>query len=301
MKKLIVLSVIFALVASFAFAADVGGAVIAHADLVRGSTAEAPNSDGVFVNPDLKSGTAFPRIRLSAAGATEDDSIGGWIRYDQNWYDLAGGFRAVSPSGFAWWKPIDQIKLQIGVNPDGEFGLDGVARWNFYQLAGDVGVASEHWGLSGSFYGGYGEGGIVLTITPVDALAINIGIPLDEYGHGSTTGKNFAKSTIQVKYNIEGIGTAGLTYVSDVNDPAEPNPAATGVTNMFKSGWNDTGKVYVYFGLSAIENLGIDIGIGYKFADKYTREITTNVVYKITTKATYTVNDPVAIGVGIWN
>jgi len=52
---------------------------------------------------------------------------------------------------------------------------------------------------------------------------------------------------------------------------------------------NDNPEVLFYFGLTAVENLGIDFGIGYKFAD--TSEITTGGV-----KVTNTINNPLYIG-----
>jgi len=279
MKKLIVISVIFALVTGSAFAADVSVEVFGKAALLQGSNAQKqyPGEDDTRTE-EVSTDYSIPRIRIGASGQLEDGTLGGWLRYD------AGG----SASGFVWWKPSDLIKLQIGSNGgDGEFGLDGVTRWGFYQLAGEVVVkpdnawGSASWAWSGldanfgnAFYGGWNAPGVVLNITPVDALAINIGIPLN----GGTAYKEYKKTTIQAKYNIDGVGTAGITYEGD----------------LAGEDLNDNPKIIAYFGLTSIENLGIDIGIGYKFGDTYSE---TDDATKV--KTTDSVNNPLAVGAGV--
>jgi len=314
MKKLIVLSVIFALAVGNVFAADVSAAVNGGANLLSGSNAQVNgvDKDGKTVERTEENGTSFgiSRVRFGASGQLEDGTIGGWARIEAGNY--GGG---VNGWGFVWWKPSDLIKLQIGANPDGEFGLDGITRWGFYQLAGDAGVVkpdnawgSASWAWTGldanfgnAFYGGWGSSGVILNITPVDALAINLGIPL-----GSIAYRDYKKTTIQVKYNIDGVGTAGLTYLGDLAEDEPVFSVAAGSTA--KDPWdvkglsNDSPKVIAYFGLSSIENVGIDIGIGYKFSDTYTDEKTSPVTGSTdttTTKKTSTVSEPLAVGVGV--
>jgi hypothetical protein len=314
MKKLIVLSVIFALVAGSVFAADIGATVIGKATLLQNSNEEYP--DGTKDGKNLyalgynKTGFGISRVRLGASGELEDGTIGGWLRYDGG--DVAGW-------GLAWWKPNDFIKLQIGSNPDGEFGLDGIARWGFYQLAGDAGVASESWAFSSAFFGGWGLPGIILSITPTEAFAINLGIPLST---SDFAWEDYAKFTLQAKFNIDGVGTAGLTFIGDtMKDEGDFGKEGTGsykytvdkvyfsdttgspvytreevTKDVFKGSNNDNPEIKVYFGLSAIENLGIDIGIGYKFSDTYAYE-TPSGTYKKT--QTITNNNPLAVGVGV--
>jgi hypothetical protein len=286
MKKLISISVVLILLSSAAFA-DVGAQVIAKATVLNGSTEEVDDGakdDGTPLYTTNPNGTGFSigRIRLSASGGLEDGTIGGALRYE-------AGDNASSPSawGWAWWKPSDMIKLQIGSNPDGEFGLDGIGRWGFYQLAGDAGVVDPNkaWGgewdwtkidgqYGDAFFAGWGAPGVILTITPTDALAINIGIPL---GNGKPAYRTYKDTTIQVKYNIDGVGTAGLTYSGDQGE---------------EDALNDNGMVRVYFGLSSIENVGIDIGIGYQFPDSVD-------VGEGDAKVTNSVNNPLNIGLGI--
>jgi len=358
MKKLIVFSVIFALVAGSVFAADISAAVFGSANLLSGSDKQEvkdkkDDADGtyVYVNKDMN-GTSFGigRVRLEASGALEDGSIGGSLRYD------AGG----SANGWVWWKPVDAFKLQIGTNPDGEFGLDGVTRWGFYQMAGEVIIsAGNAWGgtllkqlnfekpvkddgkpnyedvltFSDAFFGGWG-GGLLLTAAPVDALAINIGIPLD-----GTAYKQYLKFTAQVKYNIDGVGTAGITYANGLGHEdggtyyAKETPGSSGSgtwtpggTDVFdkdgnkigttggtwsdpavpgKPGYkgyngdaNDPSQMWIYFGLSSIENLGIDVGVGLKFPSDVTSEKKYYGNGKVESEETLTRNYPLNVGLG---
>jgi len=296
MKKLIIISVIFALVAGSVFAADVSVDVIGKATLIKGSDqkqyAGVDLEKGTPLDPRTEyNGTSFgiSRARISASGETEDGKIGGWLRFDVADEKAYGS--PVNAWGFVWWKPLDILKVQIGTNPDGEFGLDGVARWGFYASAGDAGVVNETWAFGDSFFGGWGGQGILLTATPIDALTINLGIPIlnttyfyDEGSSGNWVGQgkdyafqNYKRFVLQAKYDIDGIGTAGLTYQNDLflheQVNGEPN--------------NDNPKVWAYFGLTAVENLGLDVGIGFQFADSFYVDETT-----------YTINNPLVLGVG---
>jgi hypothetical protein len=343
MKKLIVLSVIFALLAGSVFAADISVDVHGGATLASSSNKEylddvTNTGEPVFVTDRVGTGFGISRARIGASGETEDGAFGGWARLDFS--GDAGG------AGFAWWKPVDQVKLQIGANPDGEWGLDGVTRWGFLQTAGDVGVAKEHWGFGSSFFGGYGGKGLILNITPAEGIAINIGIPLvnTKYGedgkvkYDPNTGKaakdgdlfkfgddgnyayqNYKQFTLQAKYDIAGVGTAGITYENSLFVHAKdvkktPAGAWIAVYDDDMTTWqigkkknnteeilgpnNDNPKLWAFFGLTSIENLGIDVGIGYQFSDTF-YDNETLYPSSTATETTYTINNPVAAGVGV--
>ncbi|MDR2717955.1 MAG: hypothetical protein LBB89_07825 [Treponema sp.] len=299
MKKLIAISVVFALVAGAAFAADVGVEVIGKVDLANGSTAKN------VVGDSPKPGTDYSgRLRVSAGGENDDGTFGGWFRYES-------GISGAGDSAYAhaWWKPIEQVKMTIGTNEDGWFGLDGVTRWGFYQVAGDVGIANagNAWGggytalgvtFSSAFFGGW-TNGLWLNIVPMEALEINIGIP-----YGGDLRDVYPKSNVQVAYTADGIGKFGLTYVGGLGhrDPVAPKLYLDPGAEATEGAWDwavvvdgddvsvewvqgegkdaigpswklvgaegavdDPSKIYLYVGLTMIENLSIDIGFGYTF------------------------------------
>jgi len=323
MKKLILLSVIFALAAGSVFAVDVSLEVQGGASLVKGSSKKTQvgiNDDlsPKYETPDNTTAFNMGRIRIGASGQLEDGTLGGWLRFDgaygkYPYFDNDGntkiGLSYVTPAGFVWWQPAKFFKLQIGGNPDGEFGLDGITRWNFYQMAGDVGVASESWAFGSAFFGGWNAPGIILTITPIEALVINLGIPIA----GGVAWEEYVSSTLQIKFDLGKIGTVGLTFVGDViKDEAVytfVDPGVVRVPFTFDDVNNDSPKLYGFFALTLNENFGLDIGVGYKFPDEYTKKEITNHNYmdinfnniEATDKKTetFTAHEPVSLGLGL--
>jgi hypothetical protein len=313
--------VIFALVAGAAFAEiNVGGAVFGRWDVLQGTSQkdiyDAPNpgtpgwqGDTALNSRGMSGGGAMTRLRLDASGESDDGTFGGYFRYDGG---NDGGWSG-SPFGNAWWKPIDQFKLLVGsAGYDGFWNKDGVARWGFYRDAGDVFGNIEGWAYGGAFYDGFTKGAL-LTITPLEALEINVGIPFFDGGRAEGI---FKKTEAQVGYSIDGIGDFAVTYrggyagdsrdkdgfltrtwkVSATydhdNDPTTPDKEFDAVEVLGKlpfttltsgqklflkptanknvvedvASYFDTrnnSKFYAYFNLSAIENLGIQLGVGF--------------------------------------
>jgi hypothetical protein len=349
MKKLIVLSVIFALVAGSVFAADVGVDVHGGAVLIQGTNVEHVDGfDGdkpVYVTDRLGTGFGIGRVRIGVSGESEDGTFGAWGRLD-----FSG---AASGAGFVWWKPVPQVKVQLGQNPDGEFGLGGGADWGYHALANEVlpGLNEHLWadGYGGDglqyrniFYGsGFGGAGLILNITPAEALAINIGIPLvntsSKYSDAKTGGKfgtdgnyayeNWRNFTLQVTYDIDGTGKAGLTFVNGrwfYEPDVDPTKTGTGIpvtdaggTNPPTSwladgtpvyslnpkdtftggskGTDNPAKLFAYFNLTSVENLNIDIGISYSLPLTYDRAIYSVGDKDRRLKTTY--NRPLGLGV----
>jgi len=305
MKKLIAILVVFALVAGSIFAADVGVDVFGNVVLAEGSSAKNAAGD----TADATAGGEMTRVRIQASGENEDGTFGGWLRMQGNYHHDGDNpwdpeQFAVAGWGYAWWKPIDQFKFQIGSNgSDNFFGLEGVTTWGFYQVAGDVGIisAGNAWGGSytglganfrQAFYGGF-DNGAIFTITPMDALAINIAVPFFGDFNGARGEEVYKHFVAQVAYDIDGIGKAGLTYRGGMNklsfDLGDPtNPAWEGPS------YGGSGStLFAYFGLTAVENLGVDIGLGFTFP--VSEEIDLGPVGK--KKVTY--NAPLAVGLGL--
>jgi hypothetical protein len=355
MKRLIVISVIFALVAGAAFAEiNVGGGVYGKVNVLQG-TSEKFWDDGDVLsagNKDaIRASGGMGRIRLEASGQNDDETFGGWLRFETAGY--GGG---VSGYGLAWWKPIQQFKFQVGSNGgDGHFGVSEFVRYGFYAGAADIGVVNESWAFSSSFYGGFSAGGAILTITPIEPLVINIGIPFFEGGRAEGI---FKQTNAQVAFNIDGIGSLAVTYAggyegdsntagysldADGNQVpktgnltrtwkvkvpttgtgafpvpilAPPAGSAANALDIYKfttpyeydiaaTGANGASKIYASFDLTAIENLGVNIGIGFTLPRKYENEVVDNTggasgkEWVSTTTDAYKYNTPLAVGLGV--
>jgi len=283
MKKLIVLSVVFALVAGVAFAVDLSGGVIGTVNVVSASSVK---------ESDVLAGGEFNRLRIEGAGESGDGKFGGWIRLDPasaSWaYNKnngkgpnGGNLPATDPQGYelswsdgvaglAWWKPIDQLKLTIGGQPDGMWGKEGVAGWMFYQSASDTGVAdggNNVWSGGGeydqglkfrnAFFRGFGGNGLLLEIKPIDMIGVNIAVPfIDKAG---AKFEDILKAVVaQVDLNFD-FGNIAITY------EGEGSYIQNGNVNWAGS---DAGVIYGYFGLTAIENIGLDIGVGLQMNEE---------------------------------
>ena len=296
MKKLIVFSVVFALVAGAAFAeVSFGGTVFGKVDVVKGDNVK---------DSDIKAGGGIGRVNVDASAESEDGSFGGWMRFRAgSWGAGASGW------GLAWWKPVDAVKFQIGNNPDGIFDTTHMTRWGFYQVAGDIGIvnAGNAWGgglgpvvSDQVFFGGFGGFGAMLSITPMDLLALNFVFPYTD-GKAGDTYRHFIGQAV---VNLDGIGQLNLTFQSDTGNIAKKDGVAgTPATTFYlvSAGgtgiptWQATkpadgsgdvvletkdvggtpgtgspevkdspGKIFASFYLSMIENLGIDLGFSFK-------------------------------------
>jgi hypothetical protein len=263
MKKLIAIAMVFALVAGAAFAADLSASVGISANLAEGSSKEAKE----FAPNDVSAGLKWLDINLSASAQNDEGTFGGWIKItpQDSWKALMGQ---------AWWKPIEQFKFMLNYSDTGFFGADDITCWGFYEGAGDpVANHGNAWGggpegaASGAVfrdaaYGGFERGGI-FTITPMSGLEINVGVPFLE---GTTRGESIYKGTeAQVAYNIEGMGKVAFTFGKYKNDSGN---GGGGDNVFYNSGGIDIyepGKLFGYFSLSAVENLGLVIGFGVPF------------------------------------
>jgi opacity protein-like surface antigen len=342
MKKLIVLSVIFALLAGSVFAADVGVEVHGGAVLIQGTNVE--HVDGVsgdkpvYVTDRLGTGFGIGRVRIGVSGGSEDGTFGAWGRLD-----FSG---SASGAGLVWWKPVEQVKVQLGQNPDGEFALGGGSDWGYHMLANEVlpGLNGHLWsgGYAGGmkyrdvFYGsGFGGAGLILNITPIEALAINIGIPLvnttSAYKDGAagapgtfgTEGdyayENWRDFTLQVTFDIDGTGKAGLTFVNGrwfYEPGAAGTPPAPGAVigydedgnKIFATdptlpvpgkvpGVDNPPKLFAYFNLTSVENLNLDIGLSYSIPFSYESSKPNAADATKTDTKTTTNNRPLGVGV----
>jgi hypothetical protein len=230
MKKLIAISVVFALVVGTAFAVDIGAAVTGSVDLFKGSSA----GGGVTASGEMNA------LQLKGSGEVMDGKFGATIRLDPAaWKQITPDWDpAYDPdepdaslymldhgvNGYAWWKPIDQFKLIVGLShaDDGFWGKEGVTGWMFNQKAYD-GIATgadniwSGWHYSSMKYrNAFADDlvaeGIFMEIKPMDMLGINIGIPV--FGGGKWDKGLFEKVFFQVDLNFS-FGNIAITYKDD--------------------------------------------------------------------------------------
>jgi hypothetical protein len=128
--------------------------------------------------------------------------------------------------------------------------------------------------------GGDGANALYLFITPTDTFGINVILP---FFNGGKTADVFGKAVVQADVKLEGMSFSltyqgGLGYKDASDDYAETwegkkyfNNAGneqTSTTEFEKKVTGDAlkvdpGKLFLYANLGMVENLGIDIGVGY--------------------------------------
>jgi len=268
MKKFIAVLAMVALVSGALFA-QVGGYAFGAIGIENVIVSEGDNPDAMLFG-------GMGRINLEASADSDDGQFGVWMRFRgvQNTPEVDGEWMPnVGVWGSAFWKPIDQVKFQIGTNPDNHFGADRITRWGFYQRIGDMGlvdVGNNYWNPYNTFsdnifFGGWSNGGYgaILTITPVREIAINIGIPLAaldgeaDFQPAIIFGANqmslfdaVTSSVVQVAAFIPDVGNAFVTYSSAV--------AYAG-----NDSYDVVGKIFANFNLTAIDGVGVDVGVSY--------------------------------------
>ena len=263
MKKLIAISVMCALVAGAAFAeTSVGGQVFVGTALLSGDNIKdsKPTTGSIEndrYNTSLKinfsEGNAGGRIRILGNNAGASDIFDEW---------------------FGWWRPIPQLRIQFGSNQDGDFGTAQISGWGF------TGENKNNGGNQGAMaeYSGYGEGrnhsrtvgwyggtggtpNLQVSIYPIDGLSVNLWVPFNN--GGKNPGFTFSKFEANIQYRIVDIGNVNLSFQSNtgyLEGDADAWYGAEGVTDAAQSP-----KIFASFYLTAIDGMGVDLGVAYKF------------------------------------
>jgi len=253
MKKFLAVLVVLTLVAGAAFAElGFGGELGFKVDLAKGDTKEESY---------VTTGAGYTNARVDAN--LSGDSWGGKMRL------LGGGTPSTGtwwvgggPFAFLWWQPIDQLKIQMGRNMDSDWGAAQITGWGFNAEAQDYvavdkdsgQIGSDYWtGRNAGFYPGYNGYGLGLSIYPAEGVAINIGLPFADAD--PILYKNLAKIELNAQIQIGEVGKLNLSFEGDNGLFADYNASA--------------GTVYGSFYVTAIENVGVDLGVAYPLTYKF--------------------------------
>ncbi|MDR1072792.1 MAG: hypothetical protein LBL45_03860 [Treponema sp.] len=228
---------------------------------------------GDSAKDDLSTGYSVIAPQITIKGQNEEGTFGGLLRLGAQ-ADWGAGHYA-----YAWWKPLDFLRLKFGVDGDGEWGRTDIVGWGFHSGAQDFVAESNDGKFGTAFFGGFGGFGLWTSFTLIPNLAVNLAVPypsstLGPDAIGQATASGIAKDIynqikVNIAYTFSGAGTASLAYESD-------------------SGKKDhTGKISGSFLVTAISGIQINIGA------KYTLPAEEEVASVLTTY-----NYPVAVGLG---
>jgi hypothetical protein len=260
MKKIIAISVMLLLIAGVVFAdTSVGGNLKISANLLQtGQKGQAKNPDDVLAG-GATIWDAYANVNWSG------DNAGGMMRLFTKNNEWTPDFFV-----FWWWKPIEQLRLQVGKNADADWGHAQISGWGFNgEAQGGIAIDKDRelsvypdnaiaaLARTAAWWGGFGDLGIALSLFPAQGFEIDIGIPMHadktDSGAGAigltkTAEQTYLSSAINFKYDLPDIGTIRLAAIlqgKDFDDKVV------------------TPNIHFAFYLSAIESMGLELGFAY--------------------------------------
>jgi len=294
MKKLIAISVMLALCASAVFAdLTIGGQLQIGNNIMSGNSSYEKY---VNKNGEDKYRATDPQV---AATAWENGKIK--LNFgDANaggQYGIEAKGSSVGSWGFMYWRFIPQVKLQVGRDPDGQFGHAQIIGWGFTgEAKNSVGALNDYGGAvsslsssggptSGSYYGGTGgDPNVSLSIYPIDGLTINLWVPTKD--DKQVYGFRYARFEANVEYKIESVGTVRLAYKSNTGF------VKAKADSWWKTEQQSTPTAYAAFHFNGVPGLGAEIVGAYHFP--LVREYSFDAG-----KTKYTVDYPIATALGV--
>jgi hypothetical protein len=324
--------VVFALAAGMGFAVDLGGNVIGSVVIVEADSVKDSKimSYGLFNRWRLEGsgengdGTFGGWLRWESPWYSDNfgaEGIVWWKPIDQFKLSIGGNSDGIwGKEGFAGWM-FKQIANDTSVvKADQAWGSTYTL-----SMAGDpfgFGVDDHDVIFRNAFFGGFGGIGLMFDVKPVDMFGINIAIPfINETGKPwshKELADIFKKVIAQIDLNLD-FGNIALTYVGGLGGGKktvkDPGHGATygwiysggaaaptwGITNPaagpseYDVYLNDPARFHLYFGLTAIDNLSLDVGIGYSLAAKLSNTLTYNAPMAIGLAAKYNISDSFGI------
>jgi hypothetical protein len=259
MKKIFAVLVVFAMIATVAFADTGWGGGFGYKIGLFGSDTSSDSEIGSY-------------------SAVTGADFSAWFGGDGYWgrvrflADHMGNWWGGDPFAWVAFKPIDLLTIRVGHNPDGDYGFGKITGWGFNASAQDF-VAIDNNSEDGGnfwkvardtgFYGGYAGQGISFVVDPMDMLSIHFVLPFTaapdehegwQYPHWTGwwyTKEVFKRFQLGAVIRLTDIGEIGVAF------------KGAGGKNEDIGQYNSFGNIYASFFLSAVENLGVDIGFDF--------------------------------------
>jgi hypothetical protein len=173
MKKLIAISVMLALIVGAAFAETKVSGYVETRFQIGGTGNKTADGSGGWETPDPRMGGQVANAYLQLSGQNDDGTLGGIFRLrNEDIVRAAPWFH----KAFVWWKPIDQVKISLGIEQDGLFDTADFLGWGFHKGDNDY-LFNHHWDLWRQIFPGNWDGfGLAFSFYLVDGLDINLAL-----------------------------------------------------------------------------------------------------------------------------
>jgi len=256
MKKIIAISVMFALIAGAVFAdTAIGGAVETRFSLAK-------QTGGEKDDPVMGGSIGAAQIQLS--GSNTEGTLGGLFRLrntdivrSATWYHRV----------FVWWKPIEQVKIFLGIDNDGLFDTADFLGWSFHAGDNDY-LFNHHWDFWRQVFPGNWDGfGLAFSFYPMPGLDLNLVLPTGGINWPQATDAQVGKSQpisgdtgmlpgrlrFSGNYSLD-FGKISFVYIGGVA-AKEKGTAAAGSLDA-----DNNGLLGLSFLITAIEGIQIKVG-----------------------------------------
>jgi hypothetical protein len=272
MKKIIAISVMFALFAGAVFAeTSISGNVEPRMRLINGSTAKVVVAGEETSTKPKMGASSVPPASLGLSGSNDDGTFSGKfkIKFDELYaYGDGSSQGAVGISqAFVNWTPMPQLKIFLGIDQDGKFGTDALEGWAYHKGSEDY-INFHNWGFWRTvFPGNWDAFGLAFSIYPTDGLEVNLAIPTGATGWRQNTSTNINKQwrldemfiaglRLNVNYAIPDVGKLMITYIG-ANQLEQGN---YNNNNPDKSKPSTNGQFGASFLLTMVEGFQIHVG-----------------------------------------
>ncbi|MDR0410351.1 MAG: hypothetical protein LBH75_00035 [Treponema sp.] len=266
MKKLIAISLVLTLVAGAAFAElTIGGQAGLGVTVISGDNGDNSVLGVNSFKPETGNGNGNwgqgHGGRIDASYTNDEGTFGAFVRVKPPATYASGTDRV-----FAWWQPLSLLKLTLGVDGNGQFGINYIVGWGWHANDAEDFVAWHGYGFTRNAwsYGGWDTFGAVLTLTPIEGLAINVAVPYDKTKEAAEVYNHMVG---QLTYDIADIGQIGITYTSGAGY-RDWGPGNDDMGIPPGDGTYDPGAVHGQFYLTAVESLQLNIGLKYTLSGK---------------------------------
>lgn len=255
MKKTLVAAAVVAALATSAFAEITFGAWLRVL-----AAPVASNGDDTVVAMSNSWGGSARTARLNVNAVAEDGNAGFAMgMYNSAAMDLTAGDEAQM-----WVKPVEQVKVSVG-------------KYDNNTLRGDLCYGSWNWMRCGEnttgeglIMSGNGDTGLMVEVTPIDALYIQALVPFANDGTSVLAEDAYKAARGGFAYTIDGIGKLKAQYI----------------------GKGDDKTVEAEFDLTAVDGLYVCAGVVANIWDNAEADDATT---KIAVGASYQINDALKV------
>ena len=284
MKKLIAVLAFLAMVTTASFAqVSINGMFGFRADIMSGTTDfdDGMNSLGRAYDHDARFG-----MNVGNGEGTAGAGFRSWVGV----HDAEGGGQL---HAWAWWQPLDNLRITVGRDPWRFYGQGQIVGWAFNGnnaedwLIGWGAAGGYHYAAAGGrprlgrnagFYAGFGSTGVSATFQPVEELPLTLIVALPFAGvdnEFSATGHwaadTFLNAHVGFRYMFAGIGQLSFTWwgapghwgwnadgTQTFTGPGNINVGALSGTNQTNSS-----RAFLSFHLTAIPGMQFNFGLVY--------------------------------------